>query len=62
MPERADSWFWSIGVSDWPIGRADYDLTADEALAALTGRADPAPSVPGGAGDPATDRTETRDA
>ena len=36
-----ESWIWTIAVSDWPIGKADYDLTAAEALAALTaGKAD----------------------
>jgi len=26
---------WTVGVSDWPIDRAPYDLTPDEAISAL---------------------------
>ena len=48
MPERrrpmsGDAWTWTITVSDWPIGSADYDLTPEEALNALTSL--PAPEV-----------------
>jgi hypothetical protein len=30
-------WSWSLGVSDWPIGKTDYDLTADQAVNAVLG-------------------------
>ena len=30
-------WSWSLGVSDWPIGKTDYDLTADQAVSAVLG-------------------------
>lgn len=32
-----DPWSWSLGVSDWPIGKADYDLSADQAVTAVLG-------------------------
>jgi hypothetical protein len=32
-----ESWSWSLQVSDWPIGKASYDLTADQAINAVLG-------------------------
>ena len=32
-----EPWAWSIGVSDWPIGKTDYDLPAEKALEAVVG-------------------------
>jgi hypothetical protein len=34
---EGESWAWSIGVSDWPIGKTDYDLSANEAVKAVLG-------------------------
>lgn len=34
---QSEPWSWSLGVSDWPIGKADYDLTADQAVKAVQG-------------------------
>jgi len=38
-PRAADAepWAWSIGVSDWPIGKSDYDLPAEQAVRAVLG-------------------------
>lgn len=36
-PPARRGWYWDIQVSDWPTGRAEYDLTAGEALAAVRG-------------------------
>jgi len=30
-----EAWSWSLGVSDWPIGKTDYDLSADQAVNAV---------------------------
>jgi hypothetical protein len=32
-----EPWGWSVGVSDWPIGKTDYDLSADQAIKAVLG-------------------------
>jgi hypothetical protein len=32
-----EPWSWSLKVSDWPIGKTSYDLTADQAVRAVLG-------------------------
>jgi hypothetical protein len=39
MTKEQRPWTWFVAVSDWPVGKAPYDLTPAEALRAVTGRA-----------------------
>jgi hypothetical protein len=34
---QVEPWSWSLKVSDWPIGKTSYDLTADQAVSAVLG-------------------------
>jgi len=36
-PSADEPWGWSLGVSDWPIGKASYDLSAKDAVNAVLG-------------------------